>query len=289
MINDPTSEVNALNECGVVTVFNSYGSGFRTWGNRSAAYPTSTNPTNFINVRRTADILHESVEYSMLQFMDYPIDNGLIDSICETVNQFIRTLIGRGALIDGKCSFNADKNPATEIANGIEQLSPVKRAYVRRFWFPARYVVMVEEVTPALTISPSEEAPAVAALAITGELIGREYLPLSDKFKAVKVLTYGTNNDDYEKWDVEKINNLYKLGKLLEEYSGERVLYIDLRIKHNAFVQLESVKIKLGEIDISVFERIKAIHDILPQIKQMSEKIQYIDLSWKDSKYLKME
>ena len=45
----------------------------------------------------------------MLQFMDYPIDNGLIDSICETVNQFIRTLIGRGALIDGKCSFNADK------------------------------------------------------------------------------------------------------------------------------------------------------------------------------------
>lgn len=118
MINDPTSEVNALNEVGVVTIFNSYGSGFRTWGNRSAAYPSLTHPTNFINVRRTADILHESVEYSMLQFMDYPIDNGLIDAICETVNQFIRTLIGRGALIDGKCTFNADKNPATEIANG---------------------------------------------------------------------------------------------------------------------------------------------------------------------------
>lgn len=118
MINDPTSEVNTLNEAGVVTVFNSYGSGFRTWGNRSAAYPSSTHPTNFICVRRTADILHESVEYSMLQFMDYPIDNGLIDSICETVNQFIRTLIGRGALIDGKCTFNQDKNPATEIANG---------------------------------------------------------------------------------------------------------------------------------------------------------------------------
>lgn len=118
MINDPTSEVNCLNEAGVVTVFNSYGSGLRTWGNRSAAYPSSTHPTNFINVRRTADILHESVEYAMLQFMDFPIDNGLIDSICETVNQFIRTLIGRGALIDGKCTFNADKNPTTELANG---------------------------------------------------------------------------------------------------------------------------------------------------------------------------
>lgn len=118
MINAPTSEVNTLNEAGVVTVFNSYGSGLRTWGNRTAAYPSSTHPTNFINVRRTADILHESVEYAMLQFIDFPIDNGLIDSICETVNQFIRTLIGRGALIDGKCSFNSEKNPTTEIANG---------------------------------------------------------------------------------------------------------------------------------------------------------------------------
>lgn len=118
MINDPTSEVNTLNEVGVVTVFNSYGSGLRTWGNRSAAYPSSNLATNFISVRRTADIIHESIEYSMLEFIDYPIDNGLIDSICESVNQFIRTLIGRGALIDGKCSFNQDKNPTTEIANG---------------------------------------------------------------------------------------------------------------------------------------------------------------------------
>ena len=118
MINDATSEVNQLNEAGIVTIFNSYGSGLRTWGNRSAAYPSSTHVTNFINIRRTADILHESVEYSMLQFIDFPIDNGLIDSITESVNSFIRTLIGRGALIDGKCSYNLDKNPPTEVANG---------------------------------------------------------------------------------------------------------------------------------------------------------------------------
>ena len=118
MINDSTSEVNLLNEAGIMTVFNSFGSGFRTWGNRNSSYPTNTDPTNFINIRRTADIIHESVEYSMLQFIDYPIDNGLIDSICESVNAFIRTLIGRGALIDGKCKFNFAKNPPTEIANG---------------------------------------------------------------------------------------------------------------------------------------------------------------------------
>lgn len=54
----------------------------------------------------------------MLQFIDHPIDNGLIDAICETVNEFLRTLIGRSAIIDGKCSFNKAKNPDTEIAAG---------------------------------------------------------------------------------------------------------------------------------------------------------------------------
>lgn len=118
MINDPTSEVNLLNEAGIVTVFNSYGTGFKTWGNRSSAYPSNTEPINFINIRRTADILHESVEQAMLDYIDLPIDEGLIDTICEVVNQFVRTLIGKGALIDGKCTFNSDKNPSNEIANG---------------------------------------------------------------------------------------------------------------------------------------------------------------------------
>ena len=39
MINDPQSEVNLLNEVGVVTLFNSFGTGLRAWGNRSAAWP----------------------------------------------------------------------------------------------------------------------------------------------------------------------------------------------------------------------------------------------------------
>ncbi|MDI1471928.1 phage tail sheath subtilisin-like domain-containing protein [Thermodesulfovibrio sp. 1176] len=118
MINDPNSEVNLLNEAGIVTVFNSFGTGLRTWGNRSAAWPSVTHPKNFINVRRTADVLHESIEYSMLQFIDFPINDALIDAICESVNMFIRTLIARGALIDGRCWFDKAKNPYTEIALG---------------------------------------------------------------------------------------------------------------------------------------------------------------------------
>lgn len=118
MINDSTTETNALNEVGITTMFNSYASGIRTWGNRSAAYPTDTSPINFINIQRTADILHESVEYNMLQFLDRPINQALIDSIRESVNGFIRTLVMRGALIDGKCIYDVAKNPVTEVAAG---------------------------------------------------------------------------------------------------------------------------------------------------------------------------
>jgi len=118
MINDPTSETNLLNEVGIVTLFNSFGTGIRTWGNRSAAWPVMTHPRNFINIRRTADVIHESIEYSMMQFLDAPITDALIDAITESVNMFLRTLIMRGALIDGKCFWDKAKNPYTEIALG---------------------------------------------------------------------------------------------------------------------------------------------------------------------------
>jgi phage tail sheath protein FI len=118
LINDSTTEANALNEVGIVTLFNSFGTGIRTWGNRSAAFPTNTSPVNFINVQRTADILHESIEYAMLQFLDMPISQAVIDSIRESVNGFIRTLVMRGALIDGACTYDSAKNPVTELAAG---------------------------------------------------------------------------------------------------------------------------------------------------------------------------
>lgn len=128
-INDASTEANALNEVGITSLFNSFGSGLRVWGNRSAAWPSLTLPVNFVSVRRTADIIHESVEYAMLQFIDKPINQAVIDSIRESVNAFIRTLIGRGALVDGKCIYNKDKNPPTELALGhltfdIEFLPP---------------------------------------------------------------------------------------------------------------------------------------------------------------------
>ncbi|MEM4958576.1 MAG: phage tail sheath subtilisin-like domain-containing protein [Nanopusillaceae archaeon] len=116
-INDPNTEANQLNAVGVVTVFNSFGTGYRVWGNRSSAFPSKTDPANFINIQRTADIIAESLEYYAMQWLDKPIQVA-IDGVLSGVNAFIRTLIGRGALIDGYCYFPKDKNPESKLAAG---------------------------------------------------------------------------------------------------------------------------------------------------------------------------
>lgn len=115
---DSTSESNLLNEKGICTLFNSYGTGIRLWGNRNASFPTNTAPDSFVAVQRTRDILQESIEFAMLDYLDKPILRATIDAICETVNQFIRVLVGRGALIDGNCSYDPSKNPNEEVAAG---------------------------------------------------------------------------------------------------------------------------------------------------------------------------
>ena len=115
---DPLSDVNNLNAAGIVTVFNAFGNGMLVWGNRSAAYPTSTAPDNFISVRRTMDVIEESVELAMLQFIDQPISNALITTILASVNAFLRSLIQRGALVDGSASYNPAENPPSQVSAG---------------------------------------------------------------------------------------------------------------------------------------------------------------------------
>ncbi|MGH7814668.1 MAG: phage tail sheath family protein [Candidatus Binataceae bacterium] len=115
---DPNCDVNNLNAAGIVTVFNAYGTGLRVWGNRSSAYPSSTAPANFISIRRTMDVIEESVQQAMLQFIDQPISNALIGAILASVNAFIRTLVQRGALVAGAASYDPAENPPNQVSAG---------------------------------------------------------------------------------------------------------------------------------------------------------------------------
>ena len=99
-------------------MFNSYGSGLRLWGNRTAAWPTVTHMRNFENVRRTGDVINESIRYFGQQFIDMPANQALIDAIVESVRGFGRKLIGDGALLGFDCWFDTARNEETELANG---------------------------------------------------------------------------------------------------------------------------------------------------------------------------
>lgn len=118
-IDDENTQTNLLNAAGITTVFSSFGTGYRAWGNRSAAYPSSTATRDvFLPCQMTASVLDESIRWAMLQFLDKPVDQAWIDSVTESVNGFIRNLIQRGALIDGKCIFDTNRNTVEEMSAG---------------------------------------------------------------------------------------------------------------------------------------------------------------------------
>lgn len=176
-----------------------------------------------------------------------------------------------------------------EIRHNILQIEPVEDVFVRRFWFPARLQIIVEERVPIITISPAENVPPIAFFAKGGKLIGRDYMPLPKSFNTTLVLSYGTKGDDYRNWDNEKITLIEKVAKTVEANSNEKVEYIDVRTPRDVYVKVKTAKIRLGELDDTVFERINRIPSILPQVKTLDKKIKYVDLRWKDANYIKLD
>ena len=175
-----------------------------------------------------------------------------------------------------------------DFVNKISSLASVKKVYVKRLWAPARIIIYVEEREPILTIAPSKDVQPIAYFSKDGKLVGRDYLPLPKGYNPILVLSYGNQNDDYTKWNKERVLSIEKLVKTLEKYSGEKVEYIDLRKPNDVFVKLESVKIRIGEIDSNTYNRIKDIKSILANIHSFENKIKYVDLSWDESKFIKL-
>ncbi len=174
------------------------------------------------------------------------------------------------------------------IEESLSSLQSVKKAYVRRFWFPARIIVFIDEATPVFLISPNPETAPISAITKQGGYIGREFMPIPSKFKTIKILSYGTD-DDYEKWDKKRVDEILKFIKVIEAYSKEKVEYIDLRNKNDVYVKLEHELLRLGAFDESLTERIKGIPTILPEAKTLKQKVKYIDLRWKNATYIKLE
>lgn len=174
------------------------------------------------------------------------------------------------------------------IKKSILKIAPVKDVYIKRFWLPARIEILVQEREPALTIAPNENVEPIAFYTKDGKLIGRAYLPLDPSFKTVKVLTYGACIGA-DKFDKEKIKFLLTMAKDIEQSSKESVQYIDLRTPDDVYVQIPSVKIRLGAVSETaypnIYKKITDLPSILPKVKILNKKIKYVDLRWQNNLY----
>jgi uncharacterized protein len=111
-------DANYLNSQGIVTALNFIG-GWRSWGNRTAAFPANTDVKDmFIPVRRMFDYIGNTVVLTIWQKVDEPGNRRLIDAIVNSLQLWLDGMAATDALLGARVEFRHDENPTTELLNG---------------------------------------------------------------------------------------------------------------------------------------------------------------------------
>ncbi|USH01057.1 phage tail sheath subtilisin-like domain-containing protein [Grimontia kaedaensis] len=112
-LGDTNARANYLNENEVATVIQK--TGFRLWGNRTC----SSDPKwAFLSVRRTADMINESLLRAHLWAVDRNITKTYLEDVTEGVNAYLRDLKAIGAIIGGECWADPALNTPSNISQG---------------------------------------------------------------------------------------------------------------------------------------------------------------------------
>jgi phage tail sheath protein FI len=112
-LGDANARANFLNAHEVATVIQK--DGFRLWGNRSC----SADPKwAFLSVRRTADMINESLLRAHLWAVDRNITKTYLEDVLEGVNAYLRHLRTVGAIINGRAWADPALNSPDQIAQG---------------------------------------------------------------------------------------------------------------------------------------------------------------------------
>lgn len=111
---DSSCKANVLNEAKITTIVNY--DGYRVWGNRSTAGATYS--MKFLCVRRTADVINESIMSAHMWAVDRNIVKNYLIEVSESVNAFLRDLKSQGAILYGKCKVNNELTTAANVVAG---------------------------------------------------------------------------------------------------------------------------------------------------------------------------
>lgn len=112
-LGDSACVANYLNENNVATVIQQ--DGFRLWGNRSTS---ADSKWGFLSVRRTADMINDSLQKEHLWAVDRNITKTYVEDVCDGVNNYLRYLKNIGAIIGGKCWTDSAVNSPDQIQQG---------------------------------------------------------------------------------------------------------------------------------------------------------------------------
>lgn len=114
-IQDPTTDVAALNDAEITALVRSPSGGFVYWGNRT----TSSEPLfAFEAATRTSQILQDEIAAGLVWAVDKPLTAYLVKDVIETINARIRTLVVQGRLIGGRAWFDPALNSQVDLAGG---------------------------------------------------------------------------------------------------------------------------------------------------------------------------
>jgi uncharacterized protein len=107
-----------LNGQGMVSAINWLG-GWRLWGSNMSIYPSVSDVKDrWIPVRRMTDWLGNTVVLTVYQFVDKPGNRRLIDSIIDSLNIWLNSLVASGNALGARVEFRHDENSTTDLMNG---------------------------------------------------------------------------------------------------------------------------------------------------------------------------
>lgn len=120
-LGDASSRANLLNASNVATIIRQ--NGWRLWGNRTLSEDSTY---AFLCVRRTADIINDSILKAHLWAVDRSITKNYVAEVTGSVNAYLRTLIAMGAIVGDQdtsnkvncCWLDSDLNSEASIAAG---------------------------------------------------------------------------------------------------------------------------------------------------------------------------
>ena len=113
VLGDVNSKANYLNENNIATIIQE--SGFRLWGNRTLS---ADHKWAFLQARRTADMINDSLLKAHLWAVDRNITKTYIEDVLEGVNNYLRHLKSIGAIIGGTAFADPELNTPDQIAQG---------------------------------------------------------------------------------------------------------------------------------------------------------------------------